>query len=246
VPQDTLNDLQANPDKLKNLLGFHAVIGRAKNIRLNSNDLRLNSTIGLPVRINVYQKPINVHTAEGVKVVQEDIHVTNGWVHGIDGIMMPPAGHMEEVVCMKPELSTFCSLLNKTGSVNRLIHDNSLTVFAPTNDAFNKLPQETLSWLLSVNGTRDLREIVNYHLVQNTTFYSAGIRHSMTFESSDHAHDVLMLLEDYSGGVSINNAKISQVDISATNGVLHVIDDVLIPTRTLIRIENKGGVPVIG
>merc|ERR1712154_696469 len=121
--------------------------------------------------------------------------------------------------------------------------DSNQTLFAPTDAAFSHLDDQALTYLQ--NNANALKQVLLYHLVPKTTLYSIGMRHAMTFETADSAghHDFnnLMLIEDPNNDdVYLNHAKVSKADISATNGVIHLLDDVLVPTDVLIQIEDQG------
>jgi len=132
-------------------------------------------------------------------------------------------------------LTILASLLTKAGLINDVNMDFNLTVFAPTNDAFAKLDESVLDYL--GNHTNALTQVLKYHEVTKSTLYSIGMRHAMTFHSADQRHDNLMLMEEGSK-TYINRAEITEADISATNGVIHVIDQVLIPTNILLKLES--------
>ena len=84
-------------------------------------------------------------TAEGVPVVQDDIHVANGYVHAIDGLMTPPEGTIHSLICGRADLSTMCSLANQTGVFNRIDSKNNKSV-----GIFTFFPLLFLSLLLSI------------------------------------------------------------------------------------------------
>ncbi|RUS69093.1 hypothetical protein EGW08_023142, partial [Elysia chlorotica] len=86
-----------------------------------------------------------------------------------------------------------------------------------------------------------LPDVLLYHVVERITLYSIGMRHTLTFHTADQGRDNLMVLEDFAtGDIMVNTAKIVKKDISATNGVIHVIDEVLVPARVLLKIEEQG------
>jgi len=246
LPVDTLNQLGQHPDQLKALLQYHVVYGKQKRLAVKLNDVVLNSTRGLPVRINSYiNRPSKIITAEGVPVVQDDIHVANGYVHAIDGLMTPPEGTIHSLICGRADLSTMCSLANQTGVFNRIDRDKDITVFCPTNAAFSKLSPQQLNYLTNGNHTGDLKQTLLYHLVQETTLYSKGMRQAMTFNTSDSSHDPLMVIER-GNDLYLNHAHVTEKDVSAYDGVMHVIDEVLIPTSVLLKMERNAANAIVG
>ncbi|XP_059156137.1 uncharacterized protein LOC131941144 [Physella acuta] len=83
-------------------------------------------------------------------------------------------------------------------------------------------------------------KVLKYHMVKEYSLYSVGMTHTMTVDSADQHHDTLMILEDGSGNIFVNHAKIIEKDISSINGVIHVVDTVLVPIRVQVQIEDEG------
>jgi uncharacterized surface protein with fasciclin (FAS1) repeats len=238
--------LESDPRVLKELLQYHVSDGPLfkANVRGRNNDKTLTSMDhGLPIRINVYDQ-VHSLAAEGVNITEKNMHVANGWIHGIDGIMEPPKGDIVEIINNTPELSTLASLIASSGLDATIRADHNITVFAPTNAALASLNPAVLSYLQ--HSASDLQEVLEYHIVPKTSLYSIGMRHQMLFETAAgkrRDHDQLMLLENDDDGyakVFINNAQVTKPDVSATNGVLHEIDDLLIPTDILVKMEDSG------
>jgi len=227
IPNDQFNDLKNDASKLAHLLKYHAT-NVAFHTGRNTNDRVLNSMDGnKPIRINVY-KTLHVQSAEGVNITENDIRISNGFVQGIDGVMSPPEGDAIDVINADPNLTTLAALIHQAGLEAAIRADKNITVFAPTNAAFAQLTDEALTYLQ--NSPQALQEVLLYHVVKKTTLYSIGMRNAMTFETADKHRDQLMLIENQDGDeFYLNNAKVSAADISATNGVVHQLDGVLVP-----------------
>ncbi|XP_012941416.1 transforming growth factor-beta-induced protein ig-h3-like [Aplysia californica] len=237
LPPQELTALQADPQRLTQVLSYHAVTGLSFEVKGRNNDKVLSSSSGQPIRINVYPI-VHAYSAEGVKISEKDIQVANGYVQGIDGIMVPPEGDIIDLLAKRPDMKTLTSLLKTAGLVNTIKADHNITVFAPTDAAFAKLSPPVLTYLQDNPGA--LAEVLLYHVVARKTLYSIGMRQAMSFPTADSHHDSLMLIEDSNGDIYLNHAKLLEVDHSATNGVLHVIDDVIVPIRIILAIEGAG------
>ena len=120
--------------------------------------------------------------------------------------------------------STLATALTAAGLVETLKGDGPFTVFAPTDEAFAKLPQQTLSNLLKPENKEKLTAILTYHVVPGriTASQVAGINKAITVQGQS-------LKIDTNDGVKIDNAKVIAADVEASNGVIHVIDTVLLP-----------------
>ncbi len=100
------------------------------------------------------------------------------------------------------------------------------TVFAPTDAAFAKLPAGTVERLLKPENKAKLVSILTYHVVAGKVM-SAGLAGKVT--EAKTVEGTTVKIDATKGGVTVNGAKVVKADIAATNGVIHVIDTVLIP-----------------
>ena len=123
--------------------------------------------------------------------------------------------------------STLIVALKATGLDKTLAaKDSKFTVFAPTDDAFKKLPAGTIETLLKPENKAKLVKILTYHVVPKPL--SAGNVLKMPTISTVEGSTLAVALK--AGKPFVNNAQITKTDVYATNGIIHVIDTVLIPT----------------
>jgi uncharacterized surface protein with fasciclin (FAS1) repeats len=127
-----------------------------------------------------------------------------------------------ETAVENPEFSTLVTAVKAADLVATLSGPGPFTVFAPTNDAFAKIPAETLQAVLADKAK--LTSILTYHVVSGKVMAKdvAGMTEAKTVQGST-------VKIDASNGVMINDAKVVKADIECTNGVIHVIDSVLMP-----------------
>ena len=125
------------------------------------------------------------------------------------------------------QFKTLATAATAAGLVDTLKSDGPFTVFAPTDDAFGKLPPGTVEELLKPENKGKLAEILTYHVVPGKVMAKdvAGMTSAKTVQGSD------VKIASKDGHVMINNAKVTQADVPASNGVIHVIDNVLIPQK---------------
>ncbi|KAF1851779.1 FAS1 domain-containing protein [Cucurbitaria berberidis CBS 394.84] len=188
------------------------------------------------------------------RVVAANIFGTNGVIHGIDSILVPPPNVASIIELLPGEFSTLALGLTKTGLFDKLNSTDSPhkggTVFAPSNYAFQKLGHRANAFLFSKYGEKYLRALLEYHIVVNQTLYSDAFYDSNKDDSEEvathppHLHyDLPTVLHDkylsvdvirYGPWVSIEVnrfAKVSSNDGVASDGVIQVVSDVLIPPR---------------
>jgi len=120
--------------------------------------------------------------------------------------------------------STLAAALDAAGLVETLKGEGPFTVFAPTDDAFAALPEGTVDELLLPENRDQLVAILTYHVVSGAVMSDQVVTmdEATTVQGSSVAIDA-------SNGVMINDATVIQADIEASNGVIHVIDKVLMP-----------------
>jgi uncharacterized surface protein with fasciclin (FAS1) repeats len=120
--------------------------------------------------------------------------------------------------------STLATALGAAGLIETLKGEGPFTVFAPTDAAFAKVPQQTLDDLLQPENQQRLAAILNYHVMAGkVTSHEVIAMNSATTLQGQTLH---ISKQD---GVKINEAKVIVTDVEATNGVIHVIDSVLMP-----------------
>lgn len=132
-----------------------------------------------------------------------------------------------QVVQANPNLSTLATALDEAGLTRTLNGGGPFTLFAPTNAAFDALPPGTLNALLA-NKTA-LTNVLNYHVVPGS-YLSTRIA-SMSSLPTVQGQPLPVTVQP-AGGVRVDSANIIQTDIAASNGVIHVIDAVMIPPTT--------------
>lgn len=130
-----------------------------------------------------------------------------------------------DIAASNDDFSTLVAAVSAAGLVDTLKGDGPFTVFAPTNDAFAKLPAGTVESLLEPENIDQLRSILTYHVVPGS--YPAGSllgkRGSLTTAEGS------TLRIDGRDGVKVDGATVTSADIVASNGVIHVIDSVILP-----------------
>ncbi|MEF2279080.1 fasciclin domain-containing protein [Deinococcus sp. YIM 134068] len=139
------------------------------------------------------------------------------------GAGVPTGNTIAAAVANNPDFSTLLSAVQAAGLTQTLSGPGPFTVFAPTNAAFAKVPADQLQALL--NNPAQLRAVLLYHVVPGrvTSTQVAGLTSATTAQGGS-------LTVSASGGtVQINDATVTQADLAASNGIIHVIDTVLLP-----------------
>src|SRR6187455_671928 len=122
------------------------------------------------------------------------------------------------------QFKTLAAALDAAGLVTTLKGSGPFTVFAPTDAAFAKLPAGTVEELLKPENKEKLRRILTYHVVSGKVMAADVVKMNSAKAVSGDTFTIKTM-----GGVMIDNAKVVKTDIKASNGVIHVIDTVLLP-----------------
>ncbi|MEI4261142.1 fasciclin domain-containing protein [Roseovarius sp. D0-M9] len=136
--------------------------------------------------------------------------------------------HSKDIVDTAVEAGSFTTLVaavEAAGLVDTLKGEGPFTVFAPTDEAFAALPEGTVDDLLKPENKDQLTSILTYHVVPGKVM-STDLSNDMTAATVEGS-DVTIMTED---GVMVNDATVTTADIEASNGVIHVIDTVLMPS----------------
>ncbi|KAK3102540.1 hypothetical protein FSP39_012058 [Pinctada imbricata] len=221
LPPGLAKYLENNITALADVLKYHVL-----SVSVFSKDItneELAPTLeGKSIRANKYGEVI---TIDGAKVTKPDLRASNGVLHVIDKVLLPPGGSLVELAIGCPKLSTLVKAVTIAGLVDTLNGSATLplTLFTPMDSAFAKIPQEDLEKLL--HDKTALTNVLTYHVI-NGTFYSAGLRDGDVPTLNGQTVNVKVSGE----GVTLNgNVKVILADVTATNGVAHAIDTVLMP-----------------
>ncbi|KAK0729905.1 FAS1 domain-containing protein, partial [Lasiosphaeris hirsuta] len=229
----------------RRVLFSHTIPTELELASLGGHRQRLRIGVGLfGVRINFYSKLVAI-----------DIVAKNGLIHAVDAILVPPPRQGKIIQLLPSTFSTFSLALETTGLGEELADLEWFggTVFAPTNRAFTKLGRRVNAFLFSEHGKKYLRALLKYSIVANETLYSDAFYnrgsghhdHDKKVESgSDYWHvDLPSLLHEKAISVDIRRWKrfiaivvnslvhVTLPDGIASDGVVQVVDTVLIPPR---------------
>ncbi len=221
LPEGTLDALLEDPTgDLANILLYHVVSGKVMSTDL-SDGQTATTLLGKDITVTINGDGVFINDA---KVIVADLVADNGVVHVIDAVLLPPAITVVDIIVNSPAHETLEAAVIAAGLADDLSGEGPFTVFAPTDDAFAALPEGTLDALLE-DPTGDLANILLYHVVSGKV---------MSTDLSDGQTATTLLGKDITvtingDGVFINDAKVIVADLVADNGVVHVIDAVLLP-----------------
>jgi uncharacterized surface protein with fasciclin (FAS1) repeats len=132
-----------------------------------------------------------------------------------------------EIAAGNKDFSTLVAAVKAAGLVETLSGKGPFTVFAPTNEAFAKLPKGTVEELLKPENKAKLTSILTYHVVAGKVMAADAIKLDGKKAATVNKQEIAIKVKD--GKVMINDATVTAADIVGSNGVIHVIDTVLLP-----------------
>merc|ERR1712058_208456 len=233
LPASLVNTLKGDTELLKQVLLNHVVASNVKSGDI-TNDIVVKAVGGQDLRANIYLKS-NYYdgfvTVNGARVTHPDLIADNGVIHFVSDVLYPftPEKTIAEVASSDPRFSTLVDVLTKADLASVLSTPGPFTVFAPTNDAFAKVPAAALDSLLS--DKEALTKVLLRHVVPGTVF-SKGIK----WGTYDTAGGDKIATQVYRGGkVKVlsssdgikKSANVIVADVKASNGVIHAIDNVI-------------------
>jgi transforming growth factor-beta-induced protein len=239
LPAGTLEGL-LKPDskqQLTDILLYHVVPGKVMAADVAKLDGQMVDTALEGKQIAIKTDMGNVYLNDNVKVVTTDIEAANGVIHVIDAVLLPPtedaSASMDKQDIVDTAISdgrftTLVAAVQAAGLVDTLKGEGPFTVFAPTDDAFAALPAGTLDTLLKPENKQQLIDILTYHVVAGKVMASdvTGLDKAATVLGKD----INIKVED--GKVILNDkVQVILTDIETSNGVIHVIDGVLLPPQ---------------
>jgi transforming growth factor-beta-induced protein len=227
LPAGTVEDLvkPENKAKLVAILTYHVLPGQvlAKDVV----KLTAAKTVqGNEVAIKVADGKVTVDNAN---VVKTDIVCSNGVIHVIDKVIIPTekssTPDIVDTAVKAGKFKTLVTAVKAAGLVETLKGEGPFTVFAPTDEAFAKLPKGTVESLLKPENKEKLIAILTYHVVPGKVTAKDVVK--LTEAKTVQGSSVKIAVDD--GKVSIDGANVVKADIDTGNGVIHVIDAVILP-----------------
>ena len=226
LPEGTVAALLQDIPALTDVLLYHVVAGNVMAADVAQLDAA-TTVQGSDVMVTVDGDTVRINDAQ---VIITDIQAANGTIHVIDTVLLPPqpeaaSATIVDIAVADGRFETLVAALQAAGLVETLQGEGPFTVFAPTDDAFAKLPEGTVAALLQ--DIPALTDVLLYHVVAGNVMAAdvAQLDAATTVQGSD-----VMVTVD-GDTVRINDAQVIITDIQAANGTIHVIDAVLVPAQ---------------
>jgi uncharacterized surface protein with fasciclin (FAS1) repeats len=234
LPAGTVTALLADIPQLTDIL-LHHVIGDSIMSTMLSNNLVV-PTLNGDVLVSITNGGVFIESSDGsiAQVTNADVLADNGVVHIIDAVLLPASSNtIYDIVANSADHTTLKAAIDACSLDAFLSDPGSLTLFAPTDAAFNLLPSGTVTNLLNFD-IPQLNKILSHHVV-NSNVMSTMLSNNQVVTTLNG--DVLVTINTM--GVFIDDAQVTGPDLTADNGVVHVIDAVLLPTTTSISEFNN-------
>lgn len=247
LPEGAIDALLADNEALSEVLLYHVISGGVKAADVVSLDGQEVETLsGESVKVMLDGESVMINEAT---VIITDIEGSNGVIHVIDAVLLPPADDMPmgeeemsktivDIAVSDENFSTLVTALELAGLDEALQGEGPFTVFAPTNDAFNALPEGALEGLVA--DTEALTDVLLYHVAEGEAMAADVVELDGQKVETLLGQYLDIAIEDET--VLVDEAQVVVTDIKASNGVIHVIDSVLIPeTRSIVDIAVEDG-----
>ena len=227
LPLKYQTSLEQSSKQLESLLMYHIIPGMVNMSRLKDEDT-LATVSGKDVRFNRYQNQNEsstpLLTVSGAPIVGMS-EIENGRIQFVivDRVMYPPQGNLFEIISKSPILRSLTNLVNVANLQTELAVSGPFTLFAPSDEAFNKLTPESIGYLS--HDAESSRAFLLRHIVRPIVFTSSVPVGNSTVIENTAGERLEMFREP--DRVKIDGVGVMYADITATNGVIHVIDHVL-------------------
>jgi transforming growth factor-beta-induced protein len=234
-----------NKADLVKVLTYHVVPGAVNSSALK-DDEKIKTVEGEDITCFIHDDHVFFAWEEPrnfALVIKADVQASNGVIHIIDHVLLPgrgpapqpkPNSTIADIAVATPELSTLVTALKAANLVETLNGEGPFTVFAPTNEAFAHIPPENLKKLL--NDTAVLTKVLLYHVIK-ADIQAKDLYNDDRLTTVEGKHILVKVFRERTGVAVIlqgdlrqsDEARITKVDIEASNGVIHLIDHVLAP-----------------
>ncbi|XP_069696571.1 transforming growth factor-beta-induced protein ig-h3-like isoform X2 [Periplaneta americana] len=235
LPRGTVTDLEYRVRRVPNflesppLLLHHTLESRVRLKYLPTDSLVPSLYSGRQIRFNVFSNELI--TANCIPILRTDIHTSQGLLHVLEAPLdTSPLYTLADLIAHQPQLRRLATFITQAQFGSTLRAAGSFTFFAPTDGAFREITEDRLQVLLY--NEQALNALLNHHFVQDVHCYAT--LHNATLHTK--ANTVLHS-RCKTKGTMVSGANITTANLMASNGVLHLIDRVLIPRRARSLME---------
>jgi uncharacterized surface protein with fasciclin (FAS1) repeats len=171
---------------------------------------------------------------DGVWVTSTDIQCHNGVIHVIDSVMLPTDSDIVQVAAKNGSFNTLLAAAQAAGLAETLQSSGPFTIFAPTDEAFANLGDKTIASLLLPKNRETLARILKHHVVAGRIYSPEALKAGSAITLAGTRLPIAVT----NTGAMIGTANIVATDVDAKNGVIHVIDTVLIPSTSVSMAQD--------
>ncbi len=218
LPAPVLSAVQDDKALLTTVLTYHVLAGSYTAETLPTGQVK--TVAGAEITVTKSGTDVFIN---GNRIAKADVKTSNGMIHVMSDVLVPPIGDIIKVATTLPGFGTLAKLVTQADLVKTLQSAGPFTVFAPTDDAFKAVPSATLSAVAADN--KLLTTVLTYHVVAgklSTSDLKPGKLKTV-------AGVELTITKDADGNTLVNGKKIAVANVEATNGIIQVMGDVLIP-----------------
>lgn len=240
IPAAELTALLADQPALDRVLGFHVAAGQTLASEL-SNGQTITMSSGDVLIVEVAGSDIRLVDGRGsrIRVVTTDIRLLNGVVHLIDGLILPAAsvGNIVEVAAQAGSFNALLGAATSAGLASTLADAGPFTVFAPVDQAFNALGVD----LSAVNS-----DVVANILLQHVVSGSLPSADVVSMSPLRSLANLPLVVDASSAPITINGFDLgATLDIQASNGIIHVMNEVIVPPTIVQVAQNTPDLSVL-
>ncbi len=220
---------EGNEDLLSRVLTFHVVASEAFAADL-SDGQTLTTVEGGTLEVGISGSTV---TIDGATVITADIEAANGVIHLIDDVLIPSDTDVYETAVLTGGTTTLASAVLAAGLDDDLAGVGPFTVFAPVNSAFAALDAYTLDALLETANIAILERVLGFHVIAGQAVMAGDLTDggmATTLEGGMLTFD----LSDASDP-KVNGVSITATDIEVENGVIHLVDEVILPEFDIVE-----------
>lgn len=229
LPAGTVAELlqPQNKERLRAILSYHVVSGRVtlSDLATKGRAATLNGQ-----RLSASFKAGAVQVS-GATIESADLACSNGVIHVIDRVLLPAEENLVQVAAKAKTFQTLLAAAQAAGLASTLADQGPFTVFAPSDAAFAALPEGTVEHLLQPAQRETLIAILEHHVVSGRVFSDQALAAG----KAKTLAGTTLTLGYREGALRIAGVRASALDLVASNGVIHVVDQVLLPPQVVAK-----------